>query len=195
MAQTENPAVRAALFDIDGTLTTGGDVWPVLLTSPDVQRWRMWWLYGTAMPHYMLSKAGVVSQQGFRDRWVRLMAWLMSGWQADQVGTIYERTVMEYLTPTLRVDVVALLERHKAQGHPVVLVSTMFEGIVSELAASLGADVGLGSRVEMQNGHCTGRITGPTCAGGRKVDFARAYLAQKWPDISQIGRASCRERV
>lgn len=180
---TENPAVRAALFDIDGTLTTGGEVWGALIKSPDVAGFRKVWLYGTAWPHYGLSKARIVSQSSFRDRWIRLMAWLTTGWAEEQMQVVYERTVQEYLVPTLRPDVTELLKRHKAQDRPVVLVSTMFEGVVGRLAEYLGADAGLGSRVEMQNGRCTGRIMGETCSGGRKVDFVRGYLAQRWPDI------------
>ncbi len=184
MAYTINPNVRAALFDIDGTLTTGGDVWAALVHSPDVKRIKRAWLYGTAMPHYLLSKTGLVNQAAFRDRWVRLMAWLMGGWSEQQAQRIYDQIVDGFLMLTLRPDVVEILKRHKTQGHPVILASTMFEGMVSGFAAHVGADAGLGSQVEFRNGRCRGRIVGPTCSGARKLDFARRYLEVHHPGIT-----------
>lgn len=176
--------IRAALFDIDGTLTSGGEVWGALIESPDVARFRKGWLYASAYPHYLLSKTGLVSQAKFRDRWVQLMAWLATGWSLAQIEALCETIVHQQLVPTLRDDVVDILNQHKAQGHRIVLVSTMFEGIVCEMARHLGADTGLGTALEMQNGRCTGRIVGLTCSGARKVDFARAYLEQSQTGIS-----------
>ena len=176
--------IRAALFDIDGTLTSGGEVWAGLLQSPDVKRARRIWLYVTALPHYFLSRTRLVSQAAFRDRWVQLMAWLMTGWSAEQVNHVCETIALDYLVPTLRPDVVALVKQHSDQGHHVVLVSTMFDGIVQVLAQHVGADAALGSRVDMDGERCTGRIVGETCSGERKVSFAHAYLIEKLPDVS-----------
>ncbi len=184
MPYVDDSDVRAVLFDIDGTLTVGGAVWSVLIHSPDVVWLKKGWLYGTALPHYALSKAGIVAQAQFRDRWVRLMAWLMAGWSEQQVETVYQRTVQDCLVPDLRSDVVDILQQHKAAGHHVVLVSTMFEGIVAQLAGHLGADAGLGSLVLMQNGRCAGQIVGQTCSGGRKLDYAERHLSQLDPAIA-----------
>lgn len=175
--------MRAALFDIDGTLTSGGDVWRPLVSSPQVHPLRKAWLWGTGMPHYLLSKPNLLNQAGFRDRWVRLMAWLMTGWPADDVQTMAGRIVAEKLVPALRADVVAVLGAHRAAGRPVILVSTMFDAITSRFAQHVGADAGLGSAVELRDGVCTGRIAGETCAGPRKINFAWRYLAREHPGI------------
>jgi HAD superfamily hydrolase (TIGR01490 family) len=178
------PAVRAALFDIDGTLTAGGEVWGPLVKSPDVLPLRKAWLYATAMPHYRLSRAGVVSQTAFRDRWVRLMAWLMTGWRYNQVQALCSAIVRDHLTPALRPDVVGILTQHKTAGHPVILVSTMFGEIVRGLAEQVGADTGLGSEVEIRDGVSTGRVVSETCSGARKLNFAKRCLEQRFPDLS-----------
>ncbi|HEX3051015.1 MAG TPA: HAD-IB family hydrolase [Aggregatilineaceae bacterium] len=172
----------AALFDIDGTLTTGGDVWGVLLKQ--ISRSRKRRLYAMALPHYALSQVGIVSEAKFRDRWVRLMAGLMKSWSEEQVLSIYEQITNRVLLPALRKDVINILKQHQSQGHPVILVSNMFEGIVQRFATAIGADAGLGSRVAMHNGHCTGRIEGLTCSGERKVIAAREYLSRVYPHIS-----------
>jgi putative phosphoserine phosphatase/1-acylglycerol-3-phosphate O-acyltransferase len=178
------PAVHAALFDVDGTLIETGQVWTVLLRSPDVRRFKKHWLHATALPHYVLSKTGLVSQSGFRNRWVRLMAWLMAGWTDDQARALYEQTVLSSMISALRSDVWDILKQHKAAGHPVILVSTMFEGIVNRFAEHVGADIGLGSIVGFRDGYCTGQIIGETCSGERKVAFARRYLEQQHPDLA-----------
>ncbi len=184
MTYTDHSDVQAALFDIDGTLTTGGPVWKALVQSQDVLPARKLWLYGTAFPHYALSKARLADQARFRDRWVRLMAWLMRGWHRTQVDAMCEKIVQTALVPNVRADVVDLLKMHRAQGHPVVLVSTMFERIVSRFAELMEADAGLGSRVAFDGDVCAGRIVGETCSGVRKVAFAQRYLAENWPDIA-----------
>lgn len=176
--------VRAALFDIDGTLTTGGEVWGGLIHSPDVTRLSRVTLYAASLPHYALSKAGVVSQAGFRERWVGRMAGLMRGWSAEQVQAIYYRLAHDYLIPKLRPDTVEILRQHKASGHIVLLVTTMFTGIAAEVAAHVGADAGIGSPVEMRDGRCTGRLVDLPCAGARKIACASAYLEQHQPEIT-----------
>ncbi len=178
------PDVRAALFDIDGTLTSGGRPWAELVGSPDVSRMRKAWLWLTGMPHYGLSKIGAADPAAFRDRWVRLMAGLMTGWRAEDVQTMCERIIERSLAPALRPDVVERLKAHKAQGHTVVLVSTMFETIGQTLARQLGADRGLGSVVSMQDGRCVGEIAGETCSGARKLSFAQAYLSVAQPGVT-----------
>lgn len=185
MTVTINPAARAALFDIDGTLTDAsqGNAWDALIHAPETSALKRSWLYATALPHHLLSKTGIVSQAGFRDRWARLMAWLMAGWSAADVQAVCERIVTQCLIPVVRSDVVALLKQHIDAGQPVVLVSTMFEPIVQGFAAHVGATTGVGSVLGFQDGMCTGKIVGETCTGERKVTFAQRYLAQHHPAL------------
>ena len=178
------PDVRAALFDIDGTLTSGGRPWIELVGSSEVGKLHKAWLYLTGMPHYGLSRIGVADPAAFRDRWVRLMAGLMIGWREDEVQAMCKRIVERSLVPVLRSDVVQRLEAHKAQGHTVVLVSTMFEAITQTLALHGGADRGLGSVVAIRDGACAGKIVGQTCSGPRKLSFAQTYLATVLPGVT-----------
>lgn len=181
MGYEHSSEVRIALFDIDGTLTTGGDVWRPLLSSPRVSQWRKARLYATAYPQFILSKLHLVDQAAFRDRWVRLMAWLIAGWSESDYRSLCEQIVRETLVPAFRDDMVEVLKTHHSQGHIVLLASTMFDGMVREVARIVNADAGLGSQVELREGRCTGRIVGPTCSGKRKVAFAGKYLEAHHP--------------
>lgn len=176
--------VQAALFDIDGTLTTGGGVWGTLLKHPDVKLSRKAWVYLTGVPHHLATKTPFVGQASFRDRWVRLMARLLNGWVESEVQDVCAAIVREQILSKSRGDVADLLHEHKRRGHVVILVSTMFDFIVNRTAVELGANVGLGSRLRFSSGVCTGKIEGQTCSGSRKVEFAEAYLRTHFPEIS-----------
>ena len=66
--------VRAALFDVDGTLTPER---PWHAAAVAGRRWPE----GLAVRHgnaALLSARRLLNQAGVRDRWVRLMAWLMT---------------------------------------------------------------------------------------------------------------------
>ncbi len=175
--------VRAALFDIDGTLTLGNAVWAPLIRSSAVMRRKKAWLYGTVFPHYLLSKMELAKQANFRERWIRLMAWLMAGWEEELVIDMFERIVAQSLIAQLRQDVVHLLAQHVERQQPVILVSTMFDGMVERFAQQLGATAGLGTRLEVVDGVCTGRIVGQPCSGKRKAAFAQKFLEDNFPDI------------
>lgn len=176
--------VKAALFDIDGTLTHGGAVWDPLLKSARVSSWRKLWLYSTAMPHHILSKTGLVSQSRFRDRWVRLMAWLMTGWTQQDVLEVCRSIVWNRLIPDLRADVVAILKEHRQHHRIVLLVSTMPHLVVELLAEHLGANAGLGTTLAIVDGHATGRVVGSPCAGARKVQRIEDYFREHQIAIS-----------
>ena len=57
-------AARAALFDIDGTLTdaSNSNVWHTLIHASETSGIRRGWLYATGYPHYLVSKAGLSVQ-------------------------------------------------------------------------------------------------------------------------------------
>jgi len=175
--------VKAALFDIDGTLTGGADFWGVLIHAPDVTSTQRTLLYATTLPKYALVKTGLVDQARFRSRWVHDMAGLMRGWREERANAICNEIVETRLVPDLRPGVVEVLRQHKAAGHLVLLVSTMFEPIVQGLASYLGADVGLGTQIEMHEGRCMGRVVGETCAGAQKVAAVQRYFAAHPPAV------------
>ncbi len=184
MDNNVNLDIQAALFDIDGTLTTGEDFWDVLIYSPKVSLARRTQLYAKTVPIYALVKGHLANQARFRSRWVHYMAGLMRGWEAAEVDALCNDIVRERLVPGLRPDVVRLLNGHKAAGHPVLLVSTMFESIVRGLAQHLGADVGIGTPVEMHDGYCTGCVVGETCSGTQKAQYVQRYFETHTPELS-----------
>lgn len=179
----------AAFFDVDGTLVDG-HVWSGILAHPDVNRWQVRRLYARTMPRLLWRRLYLLSETGFRDRWVRGLAGLLCDWTASQVEALSTWIASEFLLPTYRADVVALLNRHKDEGHQVVLVSTMFTHVLAAIAGQLGADAWLGTSLDIQAGRVTGRINGTSCVGPRKLDYVRDYLAAGALDITLADSAA-----
>ncbi len=175
--------IRAALFDVDGTLVNG-HVWSGILDYPAVSRWQVRRLYMRAIPQLVLRRLYIRSETAFRDHWVRGLAGLLRGWSVEQLTELSEWIAADYLLPQYREDVIALLKQHKEAGHVVILVSTMFSDVLQQIARHLGADDWLGTALEIREGVLTGHIQGVSCVGPRKLDFVRTHLADRYPDIS-----------
>lgn len=67
---------------------------------------------------------------------------------------------------------------HQEQGHHVAIVSAATLFAVAPVARSLGVDY-LATRLEIVDGHLTGRLVEPTCYGPGKVALAAAYAAER----------------
>jgi phosphatidylglycerophosphatase C len=68
----------------------------------------------------------------------------------------------------LRADGLAELERRRAAGARVVIVTACPEPVAAPLARRLGVDI-LGTRLAVADGRFTGRLDGPNCRGPEKV--------------------------
>lgn len=174
----------AALFDVDGTLFTG-HVWRGMLEyfrrTRGVWPVRVFWY--AHMPAYFLRKLRMINEEQFRGPWGAHLAWLANGWNADQLRGLYDFIAHEYVTPYRREDTIGLLRDHNAQGHVTVLVSTGFTDMVAAIGQTIGAQVAVGSDLEMRAGRCTGRSVPPVVIGAQKGVAAKAKLAALGYDV------------
>jgi len=69
-----------------------------------------------------------------------------------------------------------LIDRHVANGDRVVVLSASPQDVVAAVADRLGADVGIGTRAEVDDGRYTGRLDGPFCHGAGKLERLGAVL-------------------
>ena len=170
--------MRAAFFDVNGTLTTGR-VWEGLMAyfkERNLRRWTYlaYWVYN--MPIYMLYKAGLISEESFRSPWAANLAWFYRGYTVEQVDEISEWVVTNYVQEHWREDVRQRLDEHGKTGDIVVLVSGGGLPLLQRLAQELNVEHYVGTEYEIRDGHFTGRTVGPACIGENKVSLTRAYL-------------------
>lgn len=177
------PQIKVALFDIAGTLTSV-NVWKVMTNSTKVDEGRLRLMYARALPFWALYKLRVMSEVRFRHLWVKALAPLVRGWNETQLDDLFEWGVTAYLKPHYREDVVAELRELKAKGAYVVLVSNMFERFCDRFARQVGADKGLGTQLEFQNGVATGRVLGKAMAGDEKLERAHQFLKTQGIDVA-----------
>jgi alcohol-forming fatty acyl-CoA reductase len=163
---------RIVFFDIEGTLVSN-NTWKTVIAHPEVAKGRVRRAYAEVVPAWLLMRVRLLDDTNFRHKWVTSMAKLFNGWTTPQVNDLF-KWVAEHVE--YHADVVEKLRQHKRDGDKVILVSGIFEEGAKHFAAYLGADDGIGTRLAFEQGVCKGRIIGESCAGGRKLDFIRAYL-------------------
>jgi HAD superfamily hydrolase (TIGR01490 family) len=174
----------AALFDVDGTLFTG-HVWRGMLDyfERHTGHWpvrRFWYAH---LPPYFLRKTKLISEEQFRGPWGAHLAWLVKGWDQQQLQGLYEFIAHEYVTPHRREDTIKMLLDHRMQGHVTMLVSTGFTEMIAEIGKTIGAEHAVGSDLEMKDGHATGRIVPPVVIGKQKGIATKAKLAALGYDV------------
>lgn len=178
-------ARKAAFFDVDGTLTTER-VWKGILEyfkqhtqRRFLQRW--FWYYHA--PHYLLHKAGLISQSRFRTAWAAHLAWFIRGYTLEEAQPVWDWVTNQYLTPFWRADALQLVKDHKAAGDLVVLVSAGLTPLQAVIARHVGADMAVGTQPALRNGRYTGGLAGPVCIDEQKAVLAKAAMQAAGHDI------------
>lgn len=170
--------MRAAFFDVDGTLTDTR-VWEGLMAyfrERSLRRWthRAFWAYH--MPYYLLLKARLISQGAFRRPWAAHLAWYLRGYSPQQAEAIWDWVVEEFLSRHWRMDTRRLLEDHRSAGDLVMLVSAGPQPLLERIAREVGAGHVVATEFELRQGHYTGRSLEPVCIDENKAALAKSYL-------------------
>ncbi len=174
----------AAFFDVDGTLYAA-HMWRGLMqyaaTHGHAAQVRCY--YAALMPLYGLRKLRLISEEGFRKPWVMRLGWLLRGWTEAEGAAALRWVAEEFIRPTGREEMLAVLREHVAVGHIVVLVSAMLAPALQVLGGPLGVTGTVGTAVEVRAGRFTGRVTPPACLGIEKDRLTRAFLQARGLEI------------
>lgn len=88
------------------------------------------------------------------------------------------------VAPTIRPEMPALLDAHRRAGHEICLLTASTPYVAAPLAAHLGFDHWIASRLEVDGGLFTGRPVMPVCYGAGKVHWAGAWALERGIDLS-----------
>jgi HAD superfamily hydrolase (TIGR01490 family) len=149
-------AGAAAFFDLDKTIIATSSVAAFsrpffaggLISRRDVLR--------TAYAQFLYLVGGADADQTERMR--AHLSSMVAGWDVAQVSSIVAETLHKYIDPAVYAEAVALIEDHHAAGHDVVIVSASGTEVVVPIAAMLGADHVIATRMTVENGQYTGEI-------------------------------------
>lgn len=144
----------AAFFDLDKTIIAtsasaalsrpfyeGG-----LVTRGDVLR--------SAYAHFLFVLGSADADQTERMR--KHLSELATGWDVEKVRQIVAETVHEVIDPYVYAEAVDLIAEHHELGHDVVVVSASGAELVEPIAAVLGADHTIATRMLVADGKFTG---------------------------------------
>ncbi|MDA8219030.1 MAG: HAD-IB family hydrolase [Dehalococcoidales bacterium] len=178
----------AAFFDVDGTLVPGAAIWKGIWAyhfAKKRRRDRPIRFFLSNIGRWGLYKAGMLGRDRFYAAWGEGLAVLFQGLTLEEGRDIFVWVWENSLCPSLYEEVIAALRRHQEKGDLVVLVSATLQGLLEVLAQELGADHVIGSRLELHDGHYTGRMAPPLCFGAHKALRVRELLASTEPvDLS-----------
>ena len=174
-------ASAAAFFDLDRTLLAGSSALALagefhrrgLLSRRELVQAAAWQLVFTrygASP----AQAQLMTRRGLER---------LRGLRPGQLGELVASALEPALRPLLYGEALALLDRHRAQGDRLYLVSATIEEVVSALASELGFDGALGTAAEVVDGRYTGRALF-TCLGEDKLAAVRRLAETNSVDLA-----------
>jgi phosphatidylglycerophosphatase C len=160
-----------AAFDFDGTLTSGGSVFPFLVSLRGL--WpvlRAVWALSPKLLHSAL--VGGAAADATKEK---LFTRLLGGLPVSVVEQGSIAFAQRHLARHLRHDARQRLEWHQRQGHHVVIVSASPECYVRQAGELLGVDGVLATRLAVGGGGLlTGNYEGKNCRGAEK--YARLVV-------------------
>ncbi len=169
-----------ALFDLDGTLSRG-HMWGRFLRYYFVHKRKRGWIIVFWARHlglWLVQKCRLVSEEELRAKWVEDLTAIFEGAERDEVLDVFGWISEGYLLQSLRRDVVGVLNRHKDNGHMVVLISANFTELLEIVGQKLGVSAAVGTKTEVIDGRYTGKIIGPVCFGASKASLLKEFIAR-----------------
>lgn len=165
----------AAFFDLDKTLIARSPVLAFavplhraqLLTRRDVTRSLR------AQRSFVSSRADHALMEQIRVR----LSTVIAGWSTDTLREVIDAHLETILRPFVYAEAAELIERHRAAGDVIVLVTSTGTEVAHPVGLLFGAEHVLATRMEHAGGHYTGRIA-DFMYGPRKA-VAIAELAQR----------------
>lgn len=179
-ARAPAPGRAAAFFDLDKTIiatsSTAAFAKPFVAGGLLSRRAML----RSAYAHLLYMAGGADATQTERVR-AQLSA-LVAGWDVAQVSAIVAETLHELVDPYVYAEAVALVAEHHAAGRDVVIVSASSSELVEPIAAALGADHVIATRMQVVGGRYTGEIDF-YAYGENKAEAMRTLAARRGYDL------------
>jgi phosphatidylglycerophosphatase C len=170
-----NPPVVAA-FDLDGTLTEGGSVFPWLRYVAGTRA-----VVRAALPLLVPLTVGAIRSGRWADSAKeRLFNALLAGRDLGELTVTSRAFALEHLEHEGRAPILERLEWHRRQGHDIVIVSASPQIYVDVITEALHATGGLGTRLAIDpRAKLTGSYLGRNCRGTEKMHRLSEWIEQR----------------
>jgi len=167
--------VRLAIFDLDNTLLAGDSdhSWGEFLVDKklvDAQA------YAQANDRfYQQYKAATLDIQEY----LGFSLAFLTRYSLDELAAFHQEFMRDYVEPMMQPKALALLQKHRAQGDYLLIITATNSFVTHPIAKRLGVDDILASDAEIVNGRYTGKGIGTPCFQGGKVTRLHEWLKDK----------------
>jgi HAD superfamily hydrolase (TIGR01490 family) len=174
--------VAACYFDVDGTLVSSNLVHPTLyyLMNQGTPLQSALKLGRALLDSPRLMLAEMVDRRTFNE----MLFSSYAGTSEDRMMLLAQEAFDNVMRPSLYVGARSLVEKSRAAGHDIVLVSGALECVLERLADYFGGAEVIGNRLEMKDGIATGKLLKPVVAGPEKARLIREHAKTKGYDLA-----------
>lgn len=170
-----------AFFDLDKTIIATSSAYAYgkeffnsgLITPAEALQMSM------AKASYMFSGHSSEQMDASKDQ----LSQMVAGWDVEEIKKIATETMHEVVVPAIYAEARDLINRHRGQGRDVAIISASASTLVEPIAAELGVETVIASRLEEKDGKFTGNITF-YCKGPAKAQAIAALSAEKSYDLA-----------
>lgn len=174
-----------ALFDLDGTLSSG-HIWEGFLQYYLRRKKKRAWILAFWAMHsalWLLSECKLYGREKCRVKWMEDLSGIFKGASKGEVLELFHWVADNYIFESLRSDVVEILHQHKQSGHTVVIVSATFSDLLEIVGQELGVSTIIGTKLETINDKYTGKIIQPLCFGENKAKLLKEFIDRNGLEI------------
>jgi putative phosphoserine phosphatase/1-acylglycerol-3-phosphate O-acyltransferase len=189
-AGPEGPEI-GAFFDFDGTLIAGYSAEAFVLDA--IRRRKV---DPQTMVRSLLAGLDMHLRGSDVTALMEIAAEAGKGRREEALIELGERLFRERVAGTVYPEARAIVKAHQRKGHAVALASSATRFQAGPLAADLGIDHVLCTKIEVVDGHLSGRIEGPVLWGRNKADAVAAFATDSGVKLAEsYGYANGEEDV
>jgi HAD superfamily hydrolase (TIGR01490 family) len=167
----------AAFFDVDNTLIPGVAI-EVRFFGYLLKRGVVGMTEALRSVGYLVRHLPPVSLHPLRERKLYL-----EGKQPATIEPIAEEFVRSHILHKLAWEGLATLERHRSEGHRLVLITGSLDFLIAPLAKELGIDCVLAAQPERTESGYTGRVVPPLPYGEGKRHLVERFAKQEQMEL------------
>ncbi len=119
-----------------------------------------------------------------RRRFNELLFANFEGISEDRLLTLADEAFDRVIKPAVYPGARDLVDRCRAEGHEVVLVSGGLDFLMERLAKHLGATGVIANRLDFKDGYATGKLLRPIVAGPEKARLVREWAKDRGHDLA-----------
>ncbi len=161
---------QAAFFDLDGTIITRNSASLWMMSEWRKGRLSLY-LVARGSLYVLAYKLGVIDMEQAMNEALQTVAGMEEEALRLRTHQWVDERVMRFVAPGARVA----LDRHRTQGHRLVLLTSASPYESEAISERLGLDDFLSTRYEVHDGRMTGKVAPPICYGTGKIHWAKQY--------------------